>query len=71
VDSGIRALATEHAELDLDHVELACLRVLWNSRRRRIRQASRECLIEGAGGVGRQVVPDEPVASGFRSNGRR
>jgi hypothetical protein len=59
VDSAIQALAAEHADLDLDHVEptgmlggVVELLALQNSPG----LGGRECLVEGAGRVGRQVV---------------
>ena len=60
VDSAVQALAAEHADLDLDHIEptgvlggVVELQAAQNSPG----FGGRECLIEGAGRVGRQVVP--------------
>ena len=59
VDSAIQTLTAEHADLDLDHVEPAGM--LGGVMELQASQNSpgfggRECLIEGAGRVGRQVV---------------
>src|SRR5713101_6871207 len=59
VDSAVQALAAEHADLDLDHIEPAVeLQAAQNSPG----FGGRECLIEGAGRVGRQVVLYDPDA---------
>src|SRR6202163_2184304 len=65
VDSAIQALAAEHANLDLDHVEPTGM--LWGVVEFDAAQNSpgfggRECLVEGAGRVGRQVVLYDPDA---------
>src|SRR5580704_8396927 len=69
VDSAIQALAAEHADLDLDHVEPTGM--LWGVVELEAAQNSpsfrgRECLIEGAGRVGRQVILHDPDARGIR-----
>ena len=68
VDSAIQALAAEHADLDLDHVEPAGmlggvveLQALQNAAG----FGGRECFIEGAGRMGRQVVLHNPDARGI------
>ena len=68
VDSAIQALAAEHADLDLDHVEptgmlgsVVELEAAQNSPG----FGGRECLIEGAGRMGRQVVLYDPDAGGI------
>ena len=68
VDSAIQALAAEHADLDLDHVEptgmlggVVELQAPQNSPG----FGGRECLIEGAGRMGRQVVLHDPDAGGI------
>ena len=68
VDSAIEALAAEHADLDLDHVEPAGmpggvmeLQPSQNSPG----FGERESLIEGAGRVGRRVVLYDPDARGI------
>ena len=65
VDSAIQALASEHADLVLDHVEptgmlggVVELQAAQNSPG----FGGRERLIKGAGRVGRQVVLDNPDA---------
>ena len=53
VDSAIQALAAEHADLDLDHVEPAGMLggvVEFQAAQNSPGFGGRECLIEGAGG---------------------
>ena len=74
VDSAVQALAAEYTDLDLDHIEPAG--VLWGVVELQAAQNSpgfggRECLIEGAGRVGRQVVLHNPDVLGHRGNGHR
>jgi hypothetical protein len=66
--SAIEALTAEHADLDLDHVEatgmlggVVELQALQNSPG----FGGRECFIEGADRMGRQVVLDDPDARGI------
>jgi len=68
VDSAIQTLAAEYADLDLDHVEptgmlggIVELQAAQNSPG----FGRCECLIEGAGRVGRQVVLYDPDARGI------
>ena len=68
VDSAVEALAAQHADLDLDHVEptgmlggVVELEAAQNSPG----FGGRECLIEGAGRVCRQVVLHDPDAGGI------
>jgi len=68
VDSAIQTLAAEHPDLDLGHVEPAGM--LGGVMELQASQNSpgfggRECLIEGAGRVGRQVVLYDPDARGI------
>jgi hypothetical protein len=68
VDSAIQTLTAEHADLDLDHVEPAGM--LGGVMELQASQNSpgfrgRECLIEGAGRVGRQVVLYDPDVRGI------
>jgi Hsp70 protein len=68
VDSAVQTLAAEHADLDLDHVEPAG--VLGSVVELQAAQNSpgfggRECLIEGAGRVDRQVVLHNPDGFGI------
>ena len=69
VDSAIRALAAEHADLDLDHVEPAGMLggvVEFQTLQNPPSLGGRKGLIEGTGRVGRQVVLDDPDARGIR-----
>ena len=68
VDSAVEALAAEDADLDLDHVEPTG--VLGSVVELQAAQNSpgfggRECLVEGAGRVGRQVVLHNPDVLGI------
>jgi hypothetical protein len=68
VDSAVQALAAEYTDLDLDHIEHAV--VFWGVVELQASQNSlgfggRECLIESAGRVGRQVVLHNPDVLGI------
>jgi hypothetical protein len=68
VDPAVQTLAAEYTDLDLDHIEPAG--VLWGVVELQAAQNSpgfggRECLIEGAGRVGRQVVLHNPDVLGI------
>jgi hypothetical protein len=68
VDSAVQALAAQHADLDLDHVEPTGMPggvVEFEAAQNSPGFGGRECLIEGAGGVGRQVVLHDPDARGI------
>ena len=68
VDAAAEALALQHADLALDHIEPAGVfrGVVGNSRRRRMRRASaRKCLIQRAGGMDRQIVLHDTDAGGI------
>ena len=67
VYSTVQALTAEQADLDLDHVEPTGM--LWGVVELEATQNSpgfggRECLVEGAGRVGQQVVLHDPDARG-------
>jgi hypothetical protein len=69
VNSAIQALARQDADLDLDHVEPACVFggvVELEPSQNPHGVSWRERLIQGAGGMGRQIILDEPddLASG-------
>jgi hypothetical protein len=68
VDPAIQALTAQHADPDLDHVEPAGM--LWGVVELQASQnaagfGGSECLIEGAGRMGRQVVLYDPDTGGI------
>ena len=68
VDSAIQALATEHTDLNLNHVEPAGMLggvVELQAAQNSPGFGGRECLIEGTGRVGRQVVLHDSNARGI------
>ena len=68
VDSAVEALPFEDADFDLDHVEPAgVLRrvVELDAAEQASRLGCRECGVEGGGGMGRQVVEDDPDTLGL------
>ena len=68
LDPPIQALASEHADLDLDHVEPAGMlgdEVELEPAQDASGLLGREGLVQGAGRMGRQIVEHDPDALGL------
>ena len=69
VDAAVEALAAQHADLDLDHVEPAGVLggvVELQAAQQAVGLGRREGFVERAGGVGRQVVEHDADQLGLR-----